>query len=145
MKKIIVLIAFISICTMAFADGGYNHNNRLQKRTIIDSITNLILQLDFDSFRGKPIDSFLVKLPQNYSAINMYGAGVKGPFRLIIEYPNNNYIFVYVKRPICCVSNPKARPSQWSLSEFKMEKADDITLYDGVACLKGCHPDTEYN
>ncbi len=145
MKNIITAIVFIALCTMALADGGYNHTNRFINKVIVDSTTSLILQLDFESFRGKPIDSFLVKLPQNYSSIRMYGAGVKGPLNLTIKYPNGNFIFVYVQRPICCVSNPGARPSQWSLNEFKMEKADDITLYDGVACLKGCHPDTEYN
>ena len=142
MSKLITAIAFAIICNICF---GYSNKQLHIKAVTIDTTTNLIMQLDFDSFRGKPIDSFLVKIPQNYSSIQMYGAGFKGPFRLIIEYPNDNYIVVYVQHPICCVSNPHARPSQWSLTEFKMEKAGDITLYNREGCLKGCHPDTEYN
>ncbi len=145
MKKIIALIAFISICYMAFADGGYTYTNRYTNRVVVDSTTSLILQLDFESFRGKPIDSFLVKLPQNYSSIHKFFAGAKVPGGLLIEYANGNYVRIYMQHPLCCISNPHAMPSQWNLNELKMEKAADITLNDGINCLKGCHPDKEYD
>ncbi len=145
MKNIIASIAFISICYMALADGGYRYNNRVQKNSIIDSTTSLIQQIDFGSFRGKPVDSFLVKIPQNYSSIEKLHTRAATPHGFVITYPNGNYIYVYIKYPLCCVSNPHALPSKWSIGELKMEKADDITLYDAAGCVKGCYPDKEYN
>ena len=142
MNRIIATIAFIIICNVSFAYSS----SRLHKQAVtIDTTTNLIMQLDFDSFRGKPIDSFLAKIPQNYSIDRKLHSRAITPNGLVITYPNGNYIYIYINHPLCCVSNPHALPNQWSLTEIRMEKADDITLFDGETCLKGCHPDTEYN
>lgn len=134
MKKIIIII-LINVLL---------NNLTVKGNTVCfqDTLLTYLSSLNLASFEDKPVDTFIAKIPTNYTSMKIFGgsredyAGV-----LIIEYPGNVFIKVRVfEFTHMNPANPnKLPPSQaWNLALFRKEKVGYIIVYNNIHCVNGC-------
>jgi|SRR5882757_3348840 len=103
-----------------------------------DSLTLYLTTIDLTAFVGMPVDSFLVKLPNNYDSMRVYGGhNPKRAGKLIISYINKNIsVFIYVST--FKYMDPWSNYTTWDITLFRKENIDHIIVYKGSDCINGC-------
>jgi len=103
-----------------------------------DSLTTYLTFLDLNAFVGTPVDSFIAKLPTNYSRMKLFGGDFpKIATRLIISYlPKNISISIYVHD--FKYMNPRSETMTWDAALFRKENIDHIEIFKGSDCINGC-------
>jgi len=92
-----------------------------------DPAYDSIAQLNLDHYAGLPVDSFLHKIPQSYSGIDLYGVLKNNKVGgLWIEYASGMNIII--KPMHYRFMNPIDPKNVWNLELFKKETAYYITV-----------------
>jgi hypothetical protein len=137
MKKILLIVSLI-ISTLAFAETPLIARLDFKKITPCqDTLVPYLTALNLSNFIGKPIDSFLTKLPTNYTQIKILpGDQLKKAHMLYIRYNANVYLGIIVSK--FQYMNPSPPSSNWSISLFRKETVAFIEIYNGINCINGC-------
>ena len=136
MKKYIILIAIISFGFTAKSASKIKDvdSNRV---VITDSIPAILAALNVDTFKTKPIDSFLTKIPTGYLSMRIFAHGnPKYAETLAVIYPNKVFIEIYVYD--FQHMDPRSETFTWDMDLFRKEKIHHIVIYNGVTCINGC-------
>lgn len=133
---IFILITWNKVC-YGLNNNPYQNNGFSKATTYTDTLVPLLLSLDLSYYSGKPVDSFLVKLPANYTDMQIgRGDQMKKAHFLYIKYANGVNIGVYVNQ--FSFMNPNPPASNWSIALFRKERIGRIEIYNGVICINGC-------
>jgi len=101
-----------------------------------DTLRAFLTSLNLNTLTRKAVDSMLVKIPTNYTAIHILpGDQMKKAHFLSIKYSNGITIGIFVKN--FRYMNPNPPNSNWSLIQFKKEDISRIEIFDGVNCING--------
>ncbi len=142
MKKNILILAILLCANQVFA-GEINPFKYLRMRVHAnnavppDTTLTYLMALNIESYKNRPVDSFLLVLPANYLIKKVYGRGrPKYADVLIVTYPNGVAVHVVVRR--FTHMNQRSNTLQWDINLFKLENIDHIEIHAGPVCVKGC-------
>lgn len=147
MKKIIFILTFLIFSTHVFA----RYDDGIVRKPVFDTTyLHQILALPLQSYIGKPVDSLLSVLPQEFSSRNFMPIGIGYTRGISQSYFtsefNNCYVEIYIDNfqylPI-----PNRKSSRhWSMELAKKETIAFIKVVkNNNVCVYGCsNPNYDY-
>lgn len=136
MKKLAIICLFIIIAQWSKA------NTSEYFTACSDTVVTYLKQLDLYSFKYKPMDTLIVKLPQSYISMKVRGAWrTEHADVLVIEYPNEVVVEIYALHTTYInPENPnKLPPDQvWSPALMRKENISYVKIWDRSECINGC-------
>lgn len=110
-------------------------DNKIDK--ITDTVPTYLASLNLQNFIGKPIDSFIAKIPASYTSMKVYGGhNPKVASQLSVSYPNGVEICIYARN--FQFINPRSETLTWDITLFRKEKLSKVIIYNGTECINGC-------
>jgi hypothetical protein len=102
-----------------------------------DTTLTYLSSLNLEIYKNKPIDSFLVKIPANYSQLKVMSADNPKYARILgVKYTNGVFIYIYAHN--FRFINPRSETFSWDLNLFRKEDVLRIEVWKQVDCYNGC-------
>ena len=137
MKNSIKLLAVLFFGTIVLnAKGGISVKIFPKYSSVDTSITDFYY-VNLSPYTGMPVDSFLTKLPSNFTEMKIYpGDNFFYANYLFLKYPGNITVSIYVRT--FQFMNPYSRSGNWDITLFRKEAIHKIEIYDRHICENGC-------
>jgi hypothetical protein len=140
-KMIPIFFLFFAWSKCSFGYNNLSQYNKAYKVStpVTDTLVPFFSGLSLPYYSGKPVDTFLMKIPVNYAEMKIGpGDQLKKAHFLYIRYSIGVSVAIYVKEFNFMNPNPPA--SNWNITLFRKESIDRIEIYNGVNCINGCQP-----
>ena len=125
MKKIIfILLTTFLISGMTFSQTP-------------DTTLSFLSSLNLNTYKNKPIDSFLIKIPSNYLEMKIMSADNPKYARILaVKYADKVFLYIYAHN--FHFMNPRSETFTWNMALFRKEDVEHIEVWKAVDCYNGC-------
>ncbi|MCX6317662.1 MAG: hypothetical protein NTW29_10245 [Bacteroidetes bacterium] len=139
-KKLIpAFFIFFAWSKCSFGFNNFSQYDKVYKLPthVTDTLVPFFTGLSLQYFSGKPVDTFLSKIPVNYAEMKIGpGDQLKKAHFLYIRYSIGVSLAIYIKEFNFMKPHPPA--SNWNITLLRKESIDRIEIYNGVNCINGC-------
>lgn len=124
-KHFIIIVFFLTV---------FNYNSFSQTG---DTTLTYLSSLNLDTYKNKPVSSFLAVIPNNYIRIRIGAPGNPKIAQILsVRYANNVYAWIYVYK--FQYMNPRSETMSWDINLFRKENIHHIEIWKAVDCYNGC-------